>query len=239
MTIYSKTNPPEGFYVYAYIRSKDSETAKAGTPYYIGKGCGKRAWTKGKGEVYPPKNNTLIVFAETNLTEVGALALERRLIRWYGRVDLGSGILRNKTDGGDGTIGSKRSRESVTKAIATKRATGGLYNCYTKEARQKAVSTMLEKSNGRYSTWTPESAEKMISTKRKNGTLKMPNRKRATLKLEDPEGNIRLLSINEVENLGLSLNILRYHKGKTVVANSSQHTSAAKKTVGWKLIGKA
>jgi len=26
------------FYVYAYVRSKDSTTAKAGTPYYIGKG---------------------------------------------------------------------------------------------------------------------------------------------------------------------------------------------------------
>lgn len=25
------------YYVYAYIRSKDSETARAGTPYYIGK----------------------------------------------------------------------------------------------------------------------------------------------------------------------------------------------------------
>lgn len=25
------------YYVYAYVRSKDSKTAKAGTPYYIGK----------------------------------------------------------------------------------------------------------------------------------------------------------------------------------------------------------
>ena len=26
------------YYVYAYLRSKDSPNAKAGTPYYIGKG---------------------------------------------------------------------------------------------------------------------------------------------------------------------------------------------------------
>ena len=103
------------FYVYAYIRSKDSTTAKAGTPYYIGKGSKERAFSKHHNS-QPPKKN-YIVFLEQNLSEVGALALERRYINWWGRKDLGSGILNNKTDGGEGiTNPSTITREKLSNA---------------------------------------------------------------------------------------------------------------------------
>ena len=118
MEIFTNENPPSGFYVYAYIRETDDEIAKAGTPYYVGKGKNKRAW--GKHTTNVPSNLENIVIIAHNLTELWAFALERRLIKWYGRIDTEYsdntiGILLNRTDGGEGTSGAVYSEESCLK----------------------------------------------------------------------------------------------------------------------------
>jgi hypothetical protein len=97
------------YYVYQYLREN-------GTPYYIGKGKGKRAYSNCR-TIPKPKDKTKIQVLAKGLLEREAFILEIKLIAHYGRIDLGTGILRNKTDGGEGasgTIWKEESKKSVS-----------------------------------------------------------------------------------------------------------------------------
>jgi len=96
------------YYTYAYLREDR-------TPYYIGKGQGNRAYRRSKKDIKPPKDKSRIIFLKQNLTEEEAFKHEIYMIAVFGRKDLGTGILRNKTDGGDGVSGYVCSEETKRK----------------------------------------------------------------------------------------------------------------------------
>ena len=102
------------YYIYFYLRSRDSAIGKAGTPYYVGKGKDRRAYHTGHSYAVPKDKNN-IVFVLNNLTEEQAFQNEIDFISWYGRVDSGNGILRNLTDGGEGMSGWVPSEETKRK----------------------------------------------------------------------------------------------------------------------------
>jgi hypothetical protein len=99
------------FYTYAYLR-------KNKTPYYIGKGRKRRAYAPHGKVPIPPKDR--ILFLKINLSEAEAFKHERYMIAVFGRKDLGTGILLNLTDGGEGHSGfiqTKESKEKRTKKL--------------------------------------------------------------------------------------------------------------------------
>jgi hypothetical protein len=110
------------FYVYVI---RDPRPGKRKAPIYVGKGHGRRAWFH-----FSPKGirlnanrllaNTLAKILSAGLEpiveivarfkyEKTAYAREQKLVGRYGRIDLGTGILCNLTNGGEGGNGSQSS----------------------------------------------------------------------------------------------------------------------------------
>jgi hypothetical protein len=155
------------FYTYAYLRED-------GTPYYIGKGQGGRAFKKsGRRSPIPPRER--ILFLKTGLTEEEALKHEVYMIAVFGRKDLGTGILWNFTDGGEGVSGlrftdeqkkkigeasrkktmSQEAREKISKAMSGRKVSD--------ETKQKLSAVMKGKKP---STATIEALKKALTGKK-------------------------------------------------------------------------
>jgi|688.fasta_scaffold580148_2 hypothetical protein len=121
---------PYRFYTYAYLREDR-------TPYYIGKGQNDRIYRKSGKPCGVPKNKSRIIFLKKNLTEQEAFNHEKYMISVFGRKDLGTGILRNKTNGGEGPGGrilTETQRQSVIESNIKRK---GKKLKLTEEARNK------------------------------------------------------------------------------------------------------
>jgi AP2 domain/NUMOD3 motif len=118
------------FYVYAYLREDLS-------PYYIGKGSGKRInKSQGKPVGLPSKERRIKLLE--NLTEEQAFTFEMFFIEWFGRKDLGTGILYNKSNGGEGASGWKPTEEQRAKIV--KAVTGRKHSPETR-AKLRVINT--------------------------------------------------------------------------------------------------
>jgi len=96
----SETRPFRGqFYSYLWLRAD-------GTPYYAGKGKDRRAFIRESHRCFPPiDRNRILIFPQPS--EADAFESEIALIDLFGRKDLGTGCLRNFTNGGEGSSGRK------------------------------------------------------------------------------------------------------------------------------------
>ena len=124
------------FYTYMWLREN-------GTPYYVGKGSGKRAFYKHRRTSNPPFDKSLILTQEYP-TEQDAFYAEKFLIAYYGRKDLGTGMLMNLTDGGDAPpirLGkrSEETSEKISKALVGR---------HLSSAHRYKVLKNLEKTRG-------------------------------------------------------------------------------------------
>ena len=101
------------YYTYAYLRNTDK------TPYYIGKGQKRRMFAehwRGNGS-FTPKDKDRIIILKYFVDEIEAYKHEMYMIAVLGRKDLGTGILINISDGGEGSSNvSQRTRKLISEA---------------------------------------------------------------------------------------------------------------------------
>jgi hypothetical protein len=146
------------FYTYAYLRED-------GTPYYIGKGVGNRAYKKSKREINPPVDKNRIIFLKKNLTEDEAFRHEVYMIDIFGRKDLGTGILRNKTNGGEGLSGLIWSEEHKEKISKSQEGESNSFygKSHSEETRKKLSNAFSGKNHPQYGGTISEEHKLILS----------------------------------------------------------------------------
>jgi len=192
------------YYTYAYLREDR-------TPYYIGKGKGGRAYKKGSRVFAPPKDKSRIIFLKQNLTEEEAFKHEIYMIAVFGRKDLGTGILHNRTNGGDGVSGFIKSKETLEKMsismLGKNNPNYGKTGCnsafygrkHTKETLEKMSENRRGNKNAFYGRKHNEESKRKMRQNNKghSGILhneeakeKMRNAKRKNYKFVSPNGDL-------------------------------------------------
>jgi len=154
------------YYTYAFLR-------KDGTPYYVGKGKGDRAYSKRRKGVKRPAEDDRILILKRGLTEKEAFTHEKYMIAVYGRKDLGTGILLNRSDGGEGNSGHKHTED--TKIRIGNSSRGKKLKPRTNLHRQRLSASLKGKRSWLGLRHKPESKQKISSVRIENELAKGEN----------------------------------------------------------------
>ena len=148
------------FYTYLWLRED-------GTPYYVGKGKGNRAFNKDMHRQFPPPKDRVVIYPAES--ESDAFETEVALIWYYGRKDLGTGCLRNLTDGGEGSSGVLRTAQwsSLQSKVHMGQRKGKPWSENRRKAQTEEVTRKIsEASKGR--TSARKGKQHTEESKRKN-----------------------------------------------------------------------
>lgn len=134
----------------------------------MGKGRGRRAYNSYIGH-RPPKNRSRIVIMNRS-NEAEAFVTEIELIRNWGRKDLGTGILYNRTDGGDGASGFISSEERNQKIRESKQ--GKNRPTFSKEWRENLSKAAMGNQHLLGKTWALSAEARRHHSEALKGKLK-------------------------------------------------------------------
>jgi hypothetical protein len=217
-------NKKTGCYIYAYLRSESSEHGEVGSFYYIGKGKhGKGFYARAfdtKHSVHLPKDRSNVVILADEMTDHDARQAEMLLIFLHGRIDLGTGCLRNLTDGGEGCEGRIVTEE--TRAKMSKSGTGKYSPPWTEERKARASIRFSGEGNPFYGKTHSEEATQKISKTHKGRKIspeivaKALAARMSSPKWEESKKRSAQSRIGHLVSAATRQKISEAHKGKRV-----------------------
>jgi len=209
------------FYTYLWLRED-------GTPYYVGKGRGKRAYTNVGHAVRRPKERSRI-FVQYWESEEKAFEMEKWYISFFGRKDLGTGILRNMTDGGDGPSGWVPTEETKTKIREARKR-----QVFTEETRKRLKAARARR------VYTDEMRRNMSAAQKgkKCPWNALRNKEKPTflgrIHTEETKQKMRIASTGRVQTEESKEKNRKAHLGKKASEESRQRRSTASKRM-WEI----
>lgn len=163
----SKLSQPSGWFVYCYLRTASNR------PYYVGLGSRPDRMTA-RHSCKVPRDRSRIRVMRQGLTREDAVRWERFYIARYGRKDLGTGCLLNRTDGGEGCRHGAEALKKIREAALRPENVARLRTLNIGRKRPRhAIEAAAEGSRKRWDAYRAErnilSPEKRQKLTRKQG----------------------------------------------------------------------